>query len=237
MDNLHPVQMKILTKLLYSQDLRYTEMKPRKSLENNAFQFHLDRLVALGLVVKVGKSYLLTKNGKKLTLQIKGETAQLTKQTRVGVAMGCTREHFGKTQVLIYTRLKQAYYGCQGFPTGKVEQGEDILKAGKRELIEETGLKGKPELVGIFHYRIFNNNGSELLDDLLLFLCRFINPVGQLVSNHEGRYEWVSVDSLPQKITKPFQSKEWFLEEVGQLFKNNGKIDLVEKSFNDITNF
>ena len=237
MNDLHPIQMKILTKILFNQTLRYSQMKPSRRMENNVFQFHLNHLTSMGLVKKSGNGYFLTKDGKKYALRIKVENAKLVVQAKIGVSIGCVRVNSGKTQVLIYTRLKHAYYGCQGFPAGKVEQGEAFLEAAKRELSEETGLSGTPQLAGVFHYRIFNKEGSELLDDLLLFLYRFKNLSGKLVNSHEGKYEWVDVDALNKFITKPFQSKQWFFEEVKAVVNLKGKPSFAEKVYFDSSNF
>jgi 8-oxo-dGTP pyrophosphatase MutT (NUDIX family) len=237
MDELHPIQMKILTKLLFNPSLRYSEMKPDKEMENNTFQFHLDHLTKVGLVEKSSSSYALTTEGKKFAIQIKAENFKLVIQAKIGVGLGCIREKDGKTQVLIYTRLKHAYYGCQGFPAGKAEQGETFVDGAKRELLEETGLSGEPQLAGTFHYHILNQDGSELLDDLLIFLFRFTNPTGGLVSSHEGKYEWVNVETLGDYITKPFQSKEWFWEEVKAITNLNTQPIFVEKVYCDTVNF
>ncbi len=237
MDELHPIQMKILTKLLFNPSLRYSEMKPDKEMENNTFQFHLDQLTKLGLVEKADNAYILTKDGKKFALRIKAENSKLVVQAKIGVSMGCVRKSEGKAQVLIYTRLKHAYYGCQGFPAGKIEQGEAFLDAARRELQEETGLIGNPKLAGIIHYRIFNQEGTELLDDLLPFLCRFDDPTGELVSSREGKYEWIDIESVSDFITKPFQSKEWFMEEVKTITDFKKMPTFVEKTYHDFKNF
>lgn len=237
MDELHPVQMKILTKLLFKQTLKYGQMKPNKEMGNNTFQFHLDQLQALDLIEKTAAGYCLTKDGKKFALRIKAENAHLVKQAKLGVSLGCIRELGGEIQILMYTRLKHAYYGCQGLPAGKVEQGETIIEAAERELNEETNLVGKPQVAGIFHYHIFSKDGSELLDDLLLFLCRFTNPIGELIGSHEGRYEWVNVGDLPQYLKKPFQSKNFFFDEVKNLIDQNKSLQFFEKTFLDNANF
>jgi len=212
-------------------------MKPDKEMENNTFQFHLDNLLKSGLVRKEENQYILTKDGKKFALRIKAENSHLVVQAKIGVSMGCIRKMNGNTQVLVYTRLKHAYYGCQGFPAGKIEQGEAFLDAAKRELEEETGLTGNPELAGIIHYRIFNSDGTELLDDLLLFLCRFKDPTGELVSSHEGKYEWIDADELSIFITKLFQSKEWFMDEVKSIIDSKNQPKFIEKTYNDTQNF
>jgi 8-oxo-dGTP pyrophosphatase MutT (NUDIX family) len=111
------------------------------------------------------------------------------------------------------------------------------LECAKRELQEETGLSGIPKLAGIFHYRIFNQEGTELLDDLLLFLCRFENPTGDLISSHEGKYEWIDVENVKAYISKPFQSKEWFLNEIRAITHYTGHPKFTEKVYRDSYNF
>lgn len=237
MENLHAIQLKILLKLLYNPSLRYSQMKPSKSIGNNLFQFHLNHIIKKGFVEKIGSKYQLTKEGKKFAIRIDSDTAKLEPQAKLGVAIGCVRKSNGKEQVLIYTRLKHAYYGCQGFPAGKVKQGETILNAAERELEEETKLIGKAKIAGIFHYHVFNKSGKELLDDLILFLCRFDNPKSKLKGCNEGKYEWVDADKISEFIDKPFQSKKMFLKEVDVLLKNSVNPEFIEKSYLDKTNF
>lgn len=212
-------------------------MKPNKEMENNLFQFHLDHLVGKNLVEKVDKKYELTKDGKKFAIRIDSDTAKLEPQAKLGVAIGCVRKGNNKEHILIYTRLKHAYYGCQGFPAGKVKQGELILNAAERELREETGLTGKAKIAGILHYHIFDKSGKELLDDLILFLCRFDNPKGKLKGSKEGKYEWVNVNEISKYVKKPFQSKEMFLKEVEVLLANKERPEFFEKTYFDKTNF
>jgi len=133
--------------------------------------------------------------------------------------------------------LRHAYYGCQGFPSGKIKQGEDIKSAAKRELNEETGLTADPKIVAMLHYRIYNKSGEELLDDLILFLCRFDNPKGNLVGSHEGKYEWVDLKSVSKYIKKPFQNKRLFMKEVNSLTNYNGSWKIINHVSKDETKF
>lgn len=213
-------------------------MKPKKEMENNVFQFHLNSLQEKGYVEKYFKVYKLTKDGKKYAIRIDSDNAKVETQAKIGVALGCIRNiNSGEKQILIYTRLKHAFFGCQVFPAGKIKHGESIIDAVKRELLEETDLIGEPEIVGILHYRIFNTKGDELLDDLLLFLCRFDNPKGKLKGSKEGKYEWVGSDKISEYIVKPFQSKHMFLREVEILLKNKKTPIIIEEVYNDKTNF
>lgn len=234
MNELHPSQMKILTNLMYQSTSRYTEIKPEAGMENNTYQYHLNNLINLGLVKKNNNQYSITKDGKKFALSITSEHSRINEQAQIGVAFGCIQNN---KQILIYTRLKQAYYGCQGLPTGKIKKGQSIIEAAKTELFKETELSGEPVLKGVFHYQIYNNNHTELLHDLLLFICRIDNPTNILTTGKEGKFEWVDIDKLDKYITKPFQGKSWFQAEVDTLLSHKSDPIFVEKTFNDINNF
>ena len=51
-------------------------------------------------------------------------------------------------KVLMVRESKKECYGKLAFPAGHVEDGENIMEAAKRELLEETGYKA--ELVKVF---------------------------------------------------------------------------------------
>lgn len=52
MKQLHEIQLQILKKLLFAKELRYTDLKPDVELENNQLDFHLDKLIGVGMSVK-----------------------------------------------------------------------------------------------------------------------------------------------------------------------------------------
>jgi hypothetical protein len=47
MKQLHPIQLKILKKLLFAPQLKYTELKPEEHIENNQLSFHLNTLISM----------------------------------------------------------------------------------------------------------------------------------------------------------------------------------------------
>ena len=124
---IHPIQISILKKLMYSPGLRYSDMKP-EGMEGSQFTFHLDQLVNHKFVTKMESLYQLTKEGKGLAGKLDLVDLDIEEQAKVSVLLICQRTTEGQEQLLLYTRKKSPFYNFQGFPTGKVKKGEDILR-------------------------------------------------------------------------------------------------------------
>lgn len=229
MNKLHPIQNQILKNLMFSTGLRYTEMKPDKEMENNQFQFHLDQLIKNDFVTKEDDLYKLTEQGKQYVKVVDNQTGEIIKQPHLSVRAACIRKKGIENEYLFYTRLKHPYYGCQGFPAGKLQHGEIISEALLRELKEETGLSGKPELVAVTHYLDMNKNG-DCLTDKIMFLFIVKDTMGELRGSEEGKYEWVKRSEVIQKITKPFENIEGVMDELDMIDSFDGKISFIEKT-------
>lgn len=228
MKQLHKIQRDILYKLLFSPGLRYSEVKPNKRIENNQFDFHLDQLIKLGYIEHIESIYKLTNSGKDFTNRIDRDEKIHIYQAKLGVVVVPFRIKNGNEQFLIYTRLKQPFYGCQGFMSGKIKYGEKVLHAAEREFAEETHLKGKPYLVGIRHYHVFNVVTKELVEDKFLFFCGVENPTGNLKPNNEGTFTWVEKKDFKKFVTNHFESFERFLQDVKLITHFSGDVKLVE---------
>jgi ADP-ribose pyrophosphatase YjhB (NUDIX family) len=233
MKQLHTIQRNILYKLLFTPKLRYTEVKPNKRIENNKFNFHLDQLIKLGYIQKKENYYSLTNEGKEYTNRIDREDKVITHQAKLGTLVIPIKEHSDETEYLVYTRLKQPFYGCQGFMTGKIKYGETVKETAKRELFEETHLTGEPKVISIRHYRVYEKDTNKLVEDKYFFICLVINPTGTLKPNNEGTFEWVKEKDFPQKITNHFVSYEEFLKDVDLAKKHKEKFEFTE--IDDVT--
>lgn len=226
---MHDIQLRIIKALVFGNQVKFSELKSNiKDIDNNQFCFHLNSLQKQNLVTKNKDNiYSLTTEGLSLSEKLDTESMKLKQQAKLTVYLGIVNN---KDEILIYTRKKSPFYGCQGFGGGRIEYGEDILDAAKRELKEETGLEGKPELIKILHNKLYSKDTKELLVDKILFFCKIINPTGILASTEEGIYEWVKMKDISKYITKPFDSKEEFLKQVEYLVNWDGNISLEEQS-------
>ena len=229
MKQLHGIQLQILRKLLFARELRYAEMKPDREMENNQFDFHLDQLIKAGFIEKKEKGYALTSVGKEYANRIDTDEVKVMKQARLSAWAVGVRKIKDKWQFLVYTRLKQPFFGCQGFVSGKIGFGERIVQAAERELKEETGLLGTAEIVKMVHYRVFDKKDKHLLEDKIMFLCRIVNPTGKLeTESEEGRYEWVDEEKLPEYVTNHFESWEVFAGQVKAVKEFDGNVKIEE---------
>jgi 8-oxo-dGTP pyrophosphatase MutT (NUDIX family) len=228
MKQIHPIQMKILKKLLFASDLRFSDIKPKKSMENNQFVFHLDQMIHEGLIVKEDKVYRLTNKGKEFANRMDTEVTKILPQAKIGAIVMPMRGPKSNREFLIYTRLKQPFYGCQGFMSGKVKYGEQVVQAAQREFKEETNLDGAVQIVGLKHFHVYDATSNELVEDKFLFYCVVKNPTGNLVPNNEGKYEWVKRADLQTYVTNHFETIEVLFDDIKIAENSDGHMQFVE---------
>ena len=152
MKQLHEIQLRILRKLLFAESLRFSELKPDKEMENNRFDWHLKQLLNSGLVEKQSDGYRLSMQGKKYCNKLDTDSDKIEMQAKLSAWLICMRNTNGYNDFLLYTRKKHPFFGCQGFPSGKIKQGEKVIEAASRELKEETGLQGKADIIFLWHF-------------------------------------------------------------------------------------
>lgn len=191
----HAAQAVILRELLFTTSAGFAHMQKPTGLTSDHFNFHVARLVEIGLVEKLGRGkYTLTHKGKEYANKMDTASNTLERQPKVAVCLIIERAD-GKT--LAQQRLKQPYYGYWGRPTGKIGWGETILQAAARELKEETGLSADLRFYELYHKIDYNQQTSELLEDKLFFVVKGINPKGELIEEFEGgRNQWMTVEEL-----------------------------------------
>lgn len=231
---MHKTQIGILNKLLFKIEANHKDLKFDPEVSNNTFQFHLDKVIADGLVVKKENGmYTLSKKGKIVANQVKSESNSLSERRKISVHLYCIREYDRNLQTLIYTRTKHPFWGKQGFPAGKVNIGEFFVEAAKRELFQETGLIGEPVLFNVVHYLVKDRESKELLDDKLFYDFFIKEPSGDLVQSAEGHYEWINVKDISQKVTNPFNDLKTYKTAIERIMNFNGVVTFEE--FNHFT--
>jgi ADP-ribose pyrophosphatase YjhB (NUDIX family) len=146
---------------------------------------------------------MLTTLGKEYANRMTVETGKIEKNVKATTVLVPYRTNGDKKEILIYKRLKNPFYGCFGFATGKPMWGESFEEAAKRELFEETCLEGTPKLFAIRHYVVMYE--GKIVEDKLMHAYAFDNPSGDLNSNKEGEFFWVDEDTILKKVTKPLE--------------------------------
>jgi 8-oxo-dGTP pyrophosphatase MutT (NUDIX family) len=193
---IHDAQTSILRELLFVQEAGYAKLQKPTGLTSDHFNFHISRLVELGLVEKVGRGrYRLTHRGKEYANKLDTDDKTIERQPKVAVLLAVERQHDGQRQLLFQQRTKNPYYGYWGFPSGKVRWGETLVETAVRELMEETGLTADCAIVGLYHEHVYMKETDELLEDKLFFMAHCLNPKGELIAQFEGgRNQWMTPD-------------------------------------------
>lgn len=121
---IHAAQTSILRELLFRPQAGYAELQKPTGLSSDHFNFHMSRLVELGLVQKLGRgTYKLTQSGKEYANKLDTDSNTIERQPKVSVALVVERQHNGNTEYLCQQRLKNPYYGHWGRLGGKIRWG------------------------------------------------------------------------------------------------------------------
>ncbi len=225
MNQLHNIQANILKVLLFNPEARFTDMNA-VGISTDHFNFHVKRLLELGLVQKKDNGlYALTNEGKEYAnrLDVDGAEIRIERQAKVSVGIACERGEGKNKEYLIQQRLKEPFFGFHGFLTGKVRWGETVEETAKRELEEETGLMADLTLFRIKHRMDYGEDGSPL-EDKFFFEFRAENVRGELRESIEGgKNAWMTKEealALPdlffgmeEYLKSPVQGDLVFVEE------------------------
>lgn len=184
---IHSAQTSILRELLFHPSAGFAELQKPTRLSSDHFNFHIKRLLELGMVHKTSSgNYALTPRGKEYANKLDTDSNTIERQPKVAVLLAVSRTVNGAKQFLFQERRKHPYYGYWGFPTGKIRWGESILETAGRELAEETGLVASHRLLGIYHERTYQKETKEQLEDKIFFVIACESCTGPLIEQFEG---------------------------------------------------
>ncbi len=221
--NIHAAQTSILRELLFHPHAGYAKLQKPTGLSSDHFNFHISRLVELGLVEKMNRGrYALSPRGKEYANRLDTDQNTVERQPKAAVILALERVHNNQKQYLFQERLKNPYFGFWGLPSGKIRWGETITQTAERESLEETGLMAEFTVAGIYHEIVIQEESGELLEDKIFFVVNGKNPTGKLTVKFEGgRNKWMTREEAYAKEKKfdsfaheldILTSDEWLIE-------------------------
>lgn len=99
-------------------------------------------------------------------------------------------------EILLIRRGREPYKGSWALPGGFVDVGERVEDAVRRELVEETGLKGDVvDLLGVYSDPARDPRGHTVSVVFVLKVAGIV-PVDDLDDADEAR--WFGLDALPE---------------------------------------
>lgn len=210
---IHDAQTVILRELLFHPSAGFAELQKSTGLSSDHFNFHISRLVELGLVEKLARGhYRLSAKGKEYANRLDTDDNTIERQPKTAVILAIEREGKNGTEYLFQERLKNPYFGYWGLPSGKIRWGETVLETAMRESLEETGLEADFEVAGVYHEHVRIDDDNEMTEDKIFFVCNGKNPRGEFLEEFEGgRNKWMTFDEAKHMALR-FQSFEVELE-------------------------
>jgi ADP-ribose pyrophosphatase YjhB (NUDIX family) len=101
-------------------------------------------------------------------------------------------------RVLLVRRHRAPNAGLWGFPGGKIETGEPVLRAAERELAEETGLRGAARQAFDAVDVIGADTPPEYHYLLVAVLVEMLDAGDPVAADDVDEAAWFDPDALPQ---------------------------------------
>lgn len=194
-------QRLILSKCSFFKDgAKYSDLAI-KEIENDLFNYHLQKLVKDGFLERKDRKYFLSQKGKSLVTNIDEISKHLATNYKVSVYMCALQGN----KILLHKRLKHPQYGYVGFPSGKIKFGDEALSTAKREFKEETNLDADFKIIGNLR-QIRKDKEGNVIEDGVFYICLATNISGELTTKFlEGENFWHDISKVSEipKLFKP----------------------------------
>ncbi|MBD3281026.1 hypothetical protein GF389_05955 [Candidatus Dojkabacteria bacterium] len=196
----HYIQEQIIKKLIGTEDrAKYSELKPEYDIENDLFNYHLQKLVKLGIAEKHKDGYSLSDKGKLITetmypvgvIRKRADTFKLYAHSII------PRMTENGLKIVNRRRTKHPFYGDIGLVGESVRMGEHSREALARRVKSQVGLDvdiEKMKHVSTVRKTTYLDNG-ELFSDMIFnyYLCpSFSGEIDK--SLDDGNVFWVGID-------------------------------------------
>lgn len=234
---LHFIQEQIIKKLIGAETFaKYSELRV-EGIENDLFNYHLQKLVALGFIDKSELGYRLSAEGTRLTedtlpLGVIRQKADTFKLYSHGIVI---RKDCNDLQILNRKRSKQPFYGDKGILGESVRKGQDVKTALSTRLLAQAGVLVDPKdmkFAGILR-KITNDKEGNLFSDFIFYIHFCLDYTNELdAALDDGNVFWVDIDQAIQNEKDshhPFPSLIEILKEL----KLNPMLDAYSPVFSE----
>lgn len=216
---LHEAQTSILRELLFAPQAGFAELQKPTGLTSDHFMFHVNRLMEIGFVEKIGRGqYRLTIAGKEYANRLDTDERTIERQAKISVLVVPVRLRGGEggpVEYMMQRRLKQPFFGRYGFTSGKIRWGETIAEGAARELMEEAGLRAELTLKCLYHKLDYTTAG-HLLEDKHFYILEATAPEGNFKPQFDsGSNHWHTIDEI-QTLDNKFPGVFEVIERVHQ---------------------
>jgi ADP-ribose pyrophosphatase YjhB (NUDIX family) len=178
---LHYFQKELIKKLTLLPEIRFNSLII-EGLESEHMNYHLKKLVEIGLVNKTRQGYTLSDAGKDFSNLLDDDLKTVEKQPKTSIIIrGIQTNADGEIEHLLCRRLRQPYFGKVGRLTGKVHFGEKLAQAAARELYEETGMTAKNFQLENIYRKIRQREDEAYVQDVIFFTLLVTDFMGNLI--------------------------------------------------------
>lgn len=195
--NIHPAQVTILRKLLFTPGERFTHLQAACGLTSAHLTFHIDSLIKSGLIEQRQNTYTLTAKGKEYANRLAKDDQPIGMQPKMSVLLQAERHNQGQREFLIQQRLKHPHYGFYGRISGKVCLGEPLADTAQRILYEEAGLTARFSFVALLRKYDYEEKTATLLEDKIFAVMKATELQGELTQEWAGgRNMWLTAETF-----------------------------------------
>lgn len=195
----HEIQKAIVLKLIHTPRANYNQLWDKK-IESNLFAYHLKKLEDEGIVQKFEDGYGLTREGKKLSAFIEGDTGGKAALPTPTVILLVRKGE----KILCQERLKEPFFGYWSWVSGKINFGWNPEECALRDLKEEAGLDAQHATIrAIEHVKTYDENNT-LLHHHLIWVYEITEFTGELIEKtHKARNMFLTIDQYREKKRFP----------------------------------
>jgi len=196
------METKILEQFLYSHKLKFSEIEKGLKVRSNKLNYHLQKLIGKGVLVKSGDKYSLSESSEYIIPYLSSKKHVLTVLL---VHVGDSDEAF------LIERIKRPYKGKLSLPGGRLVMGESIEEGAVR-ILKKFGVKGKFEKINSVSLEHLKKGMMVVASYLLIYVsasadCGLVNLKKNKMKIIESDYMLMTKNSKMRVTIENINSK------------------------------